>query len=182
MKADPQVGGLVQQAKGLLIVPHYFKAALLFGGQRGAGLMLIQQGGRWSDPVFYKTSNGSFGAQVGGASGALAMILMSDKAVETYTAKTGSWSFTWGAGLTAVHYSKDMSKAKAKSDVIIWTDNLGLFAGASIGAARVASDEHANQAYYNHTDVTPQQILSGLIANPYSNKLREELPMQQASR
>jgi len=180
MKADPKLGELIQRAKGLLIVPHFFKAAFLVGGQHGSGLMLVQQGGRWSDPVFYKTSSGSFGAQIGGSRGTLVMILMSDKAIASYSAKASSWSMDAGAGLTAAHYSKDMERSNP--DVVIWTDNAGLFAGASVGATRGASDEHANQAYYNHTGVTPQQILIGLIANPYSNKLREMLPIQQASR
>jgi lipid-binding SYLF domain-containing protein len=165
-----------------LNVPHFIKADLLIGGQSGAGLMLVQKNGRWSEPVFFKTSTSSFGVQVGGAKGALVMILVSDKAIDSLLAKPSSWSLAAGAGLTAAHYSKDMSNAKAHSDVVIWSDNSGLFAGAAVGANHVSNDQRANQAYYNHIDVTPQQILSGLIANPYSNKLREMLPIQQASR
>jgi lipid-binding SYLF domain-containing protein len=181
MKSDAQLTDLIQKSKGLLIVPHFFKAALLFGGYRGAGVMLVQTNGRWSDPAFYKTSNGSFGAQIGGAKGAYVLILTSDKAVQSYAVKTSSWSMNAGAGLTAAHYSKDAVKSGIHSDVVVWSDTTGLFGGASLGASRVASDERANQAYYNQPDVTPQRILSGLIANPYSNKLREALPMQRAS-
>jgi lipid-binding SYLF domain-containing protein len=182
MKADPQVSALIQEAKGLLIVPHFIKAALVFGGQGGAGLLLVQSNGRWSDPAFYRTSSGSFGAQIGGAKGALVMILTSDKAVEAFATKTSSWSLNAGAGLTAATYSKGTPESGTLSDVVIWSEATGLFGGAAVGATRVASDERANKAYYDHTDVIPQQILSGLIANPYSNKLREVLPMQRASK
>jgi lipid-binding SYLF domain-containing protein len=182
MKTDSQVSELIQDAKGLLIVPHFIKAALVFGGQGGPGLMLVQRNGRWSDPAFYKTRSGSFGAQIGGAKGALVMILTSDKAVEAFATKTSSWSLNAGAGLTAASYSKDTRESGFLSDVVIWSDTKGLFGGAAVGATRVAIDERANQAFYNHTDVTPQKILSGLVANPYSNKLREVLPMQQASK
>ena len=181
MKTDSQISELIQEAKGLLIVPHLIKAALVFGGQRGAGLLLVQRNGRWSDPAFYRTSSGSFGAQIGGAKGALVMILTSDKAVEAFAINTSSWSLNAGAGLTAASYSKGTPETGTLSDVVIWSDTTGLFGGAAVGATRVASDERANQAYYNHTDVTTQQILSGLVANPYTNKLREVLPMQRAS-
>jgi SH3 domain-containing YSC84-like protein 1 len=182
MKTDPQVSELIQDAKGLLIVPHFIMAALVFGGQGGPGLMVVQRNGRWSDPAFYKTRSGSFGAQIGGAKGALVMILTSDKAVEAFAVRTSSWSLSAGAGLTATSYSKDTRESGILSDVVIWSDTKGLFGGAAVGATRVASDERANQAFYNHPDVTPQKILSGLVANPYSNRLREVLPMQPASK
>jgi lipid-binding SYLF domain-containing protein len=181
MSTDPQLSVVLQQAKGLLIVPHFMKAALVFGTQGGSGLMLVQRNGRWSDPAFYRTRSGSFGAQIGAAKGALVMILMSDQAVEAFTAKSTNWSISATAGLTAASYSKDTRQSGA-TDVIVWSDSKGLFGGAAVGATRVASDERANQEYYNHADVTSQQILGGLVANPYSNRLREVLAIQRASK
>jgi lipid-binding SYLF domain-containing protein len=181
MKADESIGDLIQRAKGLLIVPHFIKGALIFGGQSGAGLMVVQNNGRWSDPAFYKTSSGSFGAQIGGAKGALVMILTSDKAVEALAVKTSSWSLNAGAGLSTESYSKDTLQTGALSDVVVWSDTSGLFGGAAVGAGRIASDERANQAYYNRTDITPMEIFSGLVANPFSNTLRKMLPIQGGS-
>src|SRR6267142_6276954 len=79
MKVDPHANELLQKAKGVLIVPHYLQAALVFGGRGGAGLLLIRHDAHWSNPVFYKISGGSFGAQIGGTKGALVLLLMSDK-------------------------------------------------------------------------------------------------------
>ena len=143
MKADPRVSELVQNAKGLLIFPHFIKAALIVGGQGGLGLMLVQRNGRWSDPAFYRTHSGSFGAQIGGAKGALVMILTSDKAVEAFAVKATSWSLNAGAGLTAASYSKEGPQSGTLSDVVIWSDTKGLFGGAAVGATRIASDEPA---------------------------------------
>jgi lipid-binding SYLF domain-containing protein len=75
-----------------------------------------------------------------------------------------------------------MQQPATHSDVIIWSDSKGLFGGAAVAATRVAADERTNQEYYDHADVTGQQILSGLVANPYSNRLREVLAMQHASK
>jgi lipid-binding SYLF domain-containing protein len=180
MKSDPQVNELLQDAKGLLIVPHFIKAALVFGGRGGSGLLVVQKEGRWSDPAFYRTSGGSVGAQIGGAKGALVMILTSDRAVAAFAKKTSTWSLNAGAGLTAANY--DRRESGTLSDVVIWSDTKGLFGGAAVGATKVGIDQKANQAYYNQPDVTPQEILSGLVANESSNTLREVLPMQRASK
>jgi SH3 domain-containing YSC84-like protein 1 len=182
MKRDPQVNELLQGAKGLLIVPHFIKAALVFGGRGGSGVLVVQKNGRWSDPAFYRTGGGSVGAQIGGAKGSLVMILTSDTAVAAFAEKTSTWSLNAGAGLTAANYSNDTRESGTLSDVVIWSDTKGLFGGAAVGATHVAIDEKANQAYYNQPDVTPQEILSGLVANESSNILREVLPMQRASK
>src|SRR5581483_10745037 len=59
MKDDPQVSELLENARGLLIVPHFTKAALVFGGGRGAGMLVLRQGDHWNGPAFYNTSGGS---------------------------------------------------------------------------------------------------------------------------
>jgi SH3 domain-containing YSC84-like protein 1 len=182
MKSDPQVNELLQDAKGLLIVPHFIKAALVFGGRGGSGVLVVQKNGRWSDPAFYRTGGGSVGVQIGGAKGSMVMILTSDRAVAAFTTKTSTWSLNAGAGLTAANYSNDTRESGTLSDVVIWSDTKGLFGGAAVGATNVAIDQKANQAYYNQPDVTPQEILSGLVANESSNILREGLPMQRASK
>lgn len=176
MRSDPDVNGLLQNAKGLLIVPHFIKAAFIFGGRGGAGLLVVRKGDRWSDPAFYKTSGGTVGVQVGGAKGPLAMILMSDKAVEAFEKKSSTWSLSAGAGLTAANYSKDIRESGNINDVVVWSDAKGLFGGAAVGATNIAGDQKKNQAYYNRFDVTPQQILSGVVTNQNSNILRNALP------
>jgi lipid-binding SYLF domain-containing protein len=182
MKGDPNVSELLQGAKGLLIVPHFIKGGLLIGGQGGAGLLLVRRDGRWSDPAFYKTGGGSFGAQIGGVKGSMVMILMSDKAVESFQNKASTWSFSADAGLTAVNYKKEAPESATLSDVVVWTDTKGLFGGAVVGATNISRDDKADQAYYNHADVTTQQILGGVVANPNSNILRDVLPTQLASK
>jgi len=175
MKSDPNVNGLLQDAKGILIVPHFIKAALIFGGRGGSGLLVVRKGDRWSDPAFYTTSGGTVGAQIGGAKGPLAMILMSDKAVQAFETRKSTWSLTAGAGLTAANYSKNAHESGNISDVIVWSDAKGLFGGAAVGATNIAGDQKKNQAYYNRFDVTTQQILSGAVTNQNSNILRDAL-------
>src|ERR1700749_2819184 len=81
---DPKANELLRKAKGMVIIPHYMQAALIFGARGGSGLLLVRRGMKWSDPVFYKISGGSFGAQIGGTQGSLAFFLMSDKAIDAF--------------------------------------------------------------------------------------------------
>jgi lipid-binding SYLF domain-containing protein len=176
MKADPQVGELLRKARGVVIVPHYLQAALVFGGRGGSGVLLVRQEKHWSDPAFYKIGGGSFGAQIGGTKGALVFLLMSDKAVDAFENKSSTWSMDAGAGLAAVNYSRQTPDSQTLSDVIVWSDTKGLFGGAAVGANKVSRDLAANQVYYNSKDITAQQILSGGATNPKARPLVNVLP------
>lgn len=182
MKTDPQVGELLRKAKGVVIVPHYLQAALVFGGRGGAGVLLVQRDMHWSAPAFYNIGGGTFGAQIGGTKGALVLLLMSDKAVEAFENKASTWSLNAGAGLTAANYSRQTPESGTLSDVIVWSDTQGLFGGAAVGANKVTRDAKANQAYYNNRDVTAQQILSGTVKNQNAKPLVDVLPLEQASK
>jgi lipid-binding SYLF domain-containing protein len=176
MKADAPVNELLRKARGIVIVPHYLQAALVFGGRGGSGVLLVRQDKHWSDPAFYKIGGGSFGAQIGGTKGALVLLLMSDKAVDAFENKASTWSMNAGAGLTAVNYSRQTPDSETLSDVIVWSDTKGLFGGAAVGANKVSRDVAANQVYYNNQDVTAQQILGGRVTNPKAQPLVAVLP------
>ena len=175
MKQDPHADELLQKAKGIVIVPHYLQAALVFGGRGGAGVLLVKQDGQWRGPVFYRLGGGTFGAQIGGTKGAMVLLLMSDKAVDAFENKASTWSMSAGAGLNAISYSKQTPDAETLSDVIAWSDMKGLFGGAEVGASKVTRDVRANQIYYNNRDVTAQQILSGTVTNPNAKLLIDVL-------
>jgi lipid-binding SYLF domain-containing protein len=180
MKADPAASELLGKAKAVVIVPHFVQAALLFGGRGGSGVLLVRQSAHWSDPAFYKLGGGSFGAQIGGARGAVVLLLMSDKAVNAFENKASTWSWSAGAGLTAISYSRQTPEPATVGEVIVWSEMKGLFGGAYGGATRVTRDTMANQVYYNNHDVTVQQILDGTLTNPDARQLVELMPLEQA--
>ena len=176
LKADAKANDLLVRAKGVLIVPRYMQAALVFGGRGGSGLLLVRRGTTWSDPVFYKLSGGTFGVQIGGTKGSLAFLLMSDKAIDAFENKASTWSMDAGAGLAAVSFSKQTPEAATLADVVVWSDRKGVFGGAALGASKIARDMQANQLYYKNQDITAQQILSGAVSSPQSKPLIDALP------
>src|SRR3569623_2269423 len=80
MKAEPELWALVQQAKGIFIVPHYARAGLVVGGQGGQGVLVFNQDGKWGNPLFYNIDGVSLGAHASVEVGPKVMLLMHDKA------------------------------------------------------------------------------------------------------
>lgn len=180
LKGDPTANDLLGKAKGVVIIPHYLQAALIFGARGGSGLLLVRRGMKWSDPVFYKISSGSFGAQIGGTQGSMAFFLMSDKAIEAFENQASTWSMNAGAGLAAVSFSKQTPENATLTDVVVWSDTRGIFGGAAVGASKISRDMQANVVYYNDKDITAQRILNGEVTNPQSRPLLDVMPLPAA--
>jgi SH3 domain-containing YSC84-like protein 1 len=171
MKQDARIASLLEQAKGVLIVPHYTEGAAIIGGHGGIGVLLGRRQGSWTDPVFYRVGGASIGLQAGGASGPVAMLLMSDKALDKFRDNLSTWSLGGRAGLTVARFSEQAQHPMNKLDVIIWSGVKGLFGGAAFSATDITPDESADHAYYK-SPVAPLQILIGVVSNPNAQPLR----------
>ncbi|NNG14451.1 MAG: lipid-binding SYLF domain-containing protein, partial [Gammaproteobacteria bacterium] len=57
---------MLSQAYGVLIIPSYIKAGLVWVGAGGNGILLSQnkETGEWSAPVFYSLASASVGLQI----------------------------------------------------------------------------------------------------------------------
>lgn len=166
MKADSHVADLLGRAQGILIVPHYVKVAAIVGGGGGSGVLLTRTNGQWSNPAFYNVGGGSIGAQLGGESGTLALILMNQKAVNAFAQHESNWTLTGDLGLTVVNYSATARQGIGDGDIVVWTDTQGLYGGAAVGVRDIRADKEADRAYYGQQQLTTAQILSGQVPNP----------------
>jgi SH3 domain-containing YSC84-like protein 1 len=174
MKQDPRVASLLGEAKGVLIVPHYKEGAAIIGGHGGVGVLLARRKSAWTDPVFYRVGGISIGLQAGGASGPLAMLLMSDKAIDKFRDNLSTWSLGARAGLTVARISGQRQHPGGGLDIVVWSGVKGLFGGAAVSATDVTPDTSADHAYYR-SPVAPLQILVGAVENPEAQPLREAL-------
>ena len=84
MKRDPGLLALLERAKAVFILTDYGRAGFGIGAQGGEGVLVTRQGERFSNPVFYNLGGVSIGAQAGVAGGEVAMLLMTDRAVENF--------------------------------------------------------------------------------------------------
>jgi len=173
MQQNPQLKQLLAKAKGVYLVPEFGRGALIVGGRGGAGMVLAKNDGKWSDPAFYDFGGISVGPQAGGSGGKVAYILMTKNAVDAF--KSGNKiSLNSGAGLTVVDFSHNGQASWGKGDIIMWTDNSGLYAGANVSATDINWADNNNQSYYGRK-VQPDKVLAGDIDTPDATALKSAL-------
>jgi len=174
MKKDAGISALLRDAKGVLVVPDYAAAALIAGGSGGQGVLVEHRGGQWSDPVFYNIGGASIGLQAGVSVGSIAMLLMSDQAVNSFKGDNNI-ELNAQAGLTIGSWSnRAEGEVGAGTDVIVWTDTEGGLGELSLGFTDVSWDKETNQKYYGEM-ATAQAILDGDLNNPHAKPLQQEL-------
>jgi SH3 domain-containing YSC84-like protein 1 len=181
MQQKPSLAAVLEQARGVFIIPHYGRGGFIVGGQGGGGVVLVKHAMGWSSPAFYSIGGGSIGAQAGGEGGAIAMILMTRKAVDHFENSSGSWSLNGGAGLTVVNWSGSARANTNRGDVILWTNTKGLYGGLTASVTRISPDTKMDRAYYQRP-VTSREILAGNVTSVNSDPLRNALAARVASR
>lgn len=171
-RQDDNLNGGLDAAKAVFVVPDYATAALIVGGTGGEGVLFESRDGQFSNPVFYDIGSLSIGAQAGASAGSIALLLMSDDAVESFK-QENNFSLNAEAGLTIINWSAEAEWSAGKGDVVVWSDTEGLLAEAAVGVSDINFDEEETQEYYNE-QATPQQILAGEIQNPHASELESE--------
>ena len=175
MSNEPRIQELLHQAKGVVIVPTYGRAALGIGVSGGAGVLLVKRDGEnWSEPIFYNLGGLSAGVQAGAEGGALALILNNDKAVDVFMRKN-TFSLSADSGLTVVNWSKLVQGSAGIGDVTAWGETKGLFGNlASIGINDIRFNQNLTDAYY-HLNLSPNDVIAGRVKSARSDTLKQSL-------
>lgn len=170
MEKDSHIRAALHRAKGVLIIPRYAQGGLVVGGNAGEGVLVARTPkGTWSDPAFYNVGGVSLGLQAGGEGGSIALILLSQKALNDVMGGQ-NFSLDSKAGLSVINYSAKTQAGWGRADVLVWSDVKGAYAGATIAVQDIAQDQQQNHAYYGRL-VTVNQIIGGKVRNPAANQL-----------
>ena len=153
---------LLDDARGIVVVPDTLKAGFVLGGRRGLGMMAIKQAdGTWSNPVFVKLTGASFGLQAGVQSADVILVFRSDRGLENIV--NGKFTLGADAGVAAGPVGRNAAAATdgmMKAEIWSWSRARGLFAGVALDGAVLSIDNGANRTAYG-IGVTPRMIFEG---------------------
>lgn len=156
----PDLAEHLAKARGVLIMPRYYKAGWFISVAGGQGVLLARdQFDEWSSPAFYAFGTGGFGVQAGVQSGRMIFCFMEREALEQWL-ETG---FTFDTDFTVValtsHMQHEASNLTDRKPVVAFVDLDGLYAGVSFDGGSLSVDEQANRTYYGDAAATPEAIV-----------------------
>jgi lipid-binding SYLF domain-containing protein len=158
------------KAKCVLVYPSVKKVGIGIGVTYGRGVLVCRGGanmtGKWGAPIMYTLDVGSLGAQLGSTSTDYVLLVISQRGAD----KVLSGKLKLGAGASAVAGPSGADAAAFNDpnvDILSYSQSKGLFAGASLGSASMASDDDANKELYGK-EIDAAQIRDGKTPIPPS--------------
>jgi lipid-binding SYLF domain-containing protein len=157
---------LWDRATCVIVIPNLKKAAFVFGGEYGKGLMSCRKAGAWSAPVFMRLEKGSWGLQIGAQSIDLVLLVNNERGMQKLLGN----KVTLGAeaSVAAGPVGRDAraaTDAQMKAEILSYSRAQGLFAGINLSGGVLRPDSDDNEDVYGK-NVTPTAILTGNTAAP----------------
>ncbi len=166
---------LLAHSKGIVIFPGIKKAAFIIGAKRGKGVIVLRKNGRWLPPYFVTIYGGSFGFQAGAKSSDVVLIIMTNKAVNSF--KSNKLKLGIDLAITAGEIGKETgisSEDLYKTDIYFYAKEKGVFVGINLAGSVITHDEDSNLRFYKK-EVTIEDILNGKLNNKEIPKEAKEL-------
>jgi SH3 domain-containing YSC84-like protein 1 len=163
-------------AKGILLLDRT-GGALIVGVHSGNGVALMRdKSGSWSAPSFVSAGGASLGVQIGSIKDFFVVLAMTPDAAETL--KQSSMDF--GAQASAVggtSHSGVEADTESNPAVVIYSENKGLYAGASLKGGSVKEDSDANAVYYGRpvsaADIFGRQVATSPMGDVLIKEIEE---------
>jgi lipid-binding SYLF domain-containing protein len=141
---------LLDKSEAIAVFPGVVKAAFIFGGHGGQGLISRRIKGGWSEPVFFNLGGASFGAQIGASKTDYVFLIMNEDGLSALLkdkvelgAEVGVAAGPVGRGAAA------STDASLNAGILSYSRSKGAFIGAAIKGAVISPDNDLNEAIYN---------------------------------
>ena len=157
---------LWDRATCVIVIPSVKKAAFVFGGEYGKGVMSCRQAGAWSAPLFMQLQKGSWGLQIGAQSIDLVLLVNNERGMKKLLGN----KVTLGAeaSVAAGPVGRDAraaTDAQMHAEILSYSRTQGLFAGINLSGGILKPDSDDNEDAYGKS-ATPTTILTGSTAAP----------------
>lgn len=171
---------LLERAYGIAIIPDVTKVALIFGGRRGHGVLVVRDSltSPWSNPVLVTLTGGSWGLQAGAQTSDIMLVFTSKTGVEGIAG--GKLTLGADASVATGPVGRQGSAATDlafNAEIYSYARTRGLFGGIAIDGSVITIDRNGIAALYGKGDVTATEIFSAQspAAPPAAQRFLERL-------
>ena len=148
------------RARCVAVIPDLKKAAFIFGGEYGKGVMSCRSADGWSAPVFMQLAKGSWGFQAGAEEVDVVLLVMNEQGVQKLL--QNKVSLGADASIAAGPIGRQGSvgtDAALTAEILSYSRAKGLFAGINLSGGVLRPDEDSNTAVYGK-GAAPKTILA----------------------
>jgi lipid-binding SYLF domain-containing protein len=169
-KAIPS--SILDKAEGIAVFPSTVKGGFIFGAHRGRGVISARdvKSGTWSAPAFLTLTGGSFGAQIGGQSVDVVLVIMNRRGLERLLEnqfKIGADASI--AGGPVGRYAEASTDLQLRAEILSYSRTRGLFVGMTLQGSTIREDGDSNEAFYGRPFRTREIVLDGKATTPQSS-------------
>ncbi len=150
---------LLDKAEAIAVFPGVIKAAFIFGGRGGQGVVSKRVKGGWSAPAFFNLSGGSFGAQIGAQKTDYVLLIMNEEGVKGLL--EDKFEMGGEASVAAGPVGREAAASTnttLDAGILSYSRSKGAFIGAALKGAVISPDNDLNEAVFG---MKATEVLTG---------------------
>jgi lipid-binding SYLF domain-containing protein len=153
---------LLQEARGVAIIPNVVKAGFVLGGRFGRGVVLVRQpDGSWGNPVFITLAGAGVGWQIGVQATDVVLVFATSNGLDRILQGKGKLTLGGDVAVAAGPVGRQAEAATdgmLRAEIYSYSRSRGLFAGVSLEGAGLLVDCESNAAFYNLPGGRPADV------------------------
>ena len=141
---------LLDKSEAIAVFPGVIKAAFIFGGKGGQGVISRRTKNGWSAPAFFNLSGGSFGAQIGATKTDYVLLVMNEAGVDGLL--KDKFELGGEVGVAAGPVGREAAAStnlRLAAGILSYSRSKGAFIGAALKGAVISPDNDLNEAVYD---------------------------------
>ncbi len=140
---------MLDKAEAIVVFPDVLKAAFIFGGKGGQGVISRRTPKGWSAPAFFNLSGGSFGAQIGASKTDYVLLIMNQEGLNGLL--KDKFEIGGEVGVAAGPVGREAAAStnpRLDAGILSYSRSKGAFIGAALKGAAISPDNDLNEAVY----------------------------------
>src|ERR1700677_2736890 len=167
---------VIDKADCVVVLPSVLKAAFIFGGSYGRGVLTCRSGrnfrGPWSAPAMMALEGASFGLQLGGQATDFVLLLMSPtSAANILKSKVKIGGDASAAAGPVGRNASAETDVTLRAEILSYSRARGLFAGISLSGSTLRPDNDGNKKLYGREVGAKEIVFDRAVPPPPSAKL-----------